>query len=73
MLIDDKHFWPPYQVAPVVRRTTLEKHPEIATLLNNIAPLLTDGVMRTLNYSVDGDKQEPADVARSFLATQHRV
>jgi osmoprotectant transport system substrate-binding protein len=68
VLVDDKHFWPAYQVAPVVRRDSLERHPEIATYLNKLAPLLTDPVMRDLNYKVDGAKQEPADVARDFLA-----
>lgn len=67
VLRDDKHFWPAYQVAPVVRRATLERHPEIATVLDKLAPLLTDEVMRDLNEKVDGAKQEPADVARAFL------
>ncbi len=73
LLTDDKHFWPAYQVAPVVRRATLERHPEIATSLNKLAPLLTDVVMRDLNYQVDGAKQEPADVAQAFLAAHHLV
>jgi osmoprotectant transport system substrate-binding protein len=68
ILNDDKHFWPAYQIAPVVRRATLEKHPEIAPALDKLAPLLTDDVMRGLNYQVDGAKQEPADVARDFLS-----
>jgi len=73
VLIDDKHFWPAYQVAPVVRRAALERHPEIATYLNKLAPLLTDAVMRDLNYKVDGGKQEPADVALTFLAAHQLV
>ena len=65
---DDKHFWPAYHVAPVVRKGTLDAHPEIATILNRLAPLLDDGVMRSLNERVDADKAEPADVARAFLS-----
>ena len=65
---DDKHFWPAYQVAPVVRAKTLAAHPVIATRLDALAPLLTDPVMRALNARIDGQKEEPADVARSFLA-----
>jgi osmoprotectant transport system substrate-binding protein len=65
---DDKHLFPPYQVAPVVRVETLHAHPQIAPLLNAVAPLLTDDVMRTLNNQIDGpQKLEPADVARSFI------
>jgi osmoprotectant transport system substrate-binding protein len=71
VFVDDKHFWPTYQVAPVVRDDTLAKHPEIANSLNALSPLLTDTTMRRLNYQVDGQKREPADVARDFLRATH--
>jgi osmoprotectant transport system substrate-binding protein len=67
VLEDDKHFFPPYAVAPVVRRQTLQMYPSIAPTLNGLAPLLTDEVMRRLNYQVDGARQEPSDVAHTFL------
>jgi len=67
VLEDDKHFFPPYQVAPVVRADTLRQHPDIATLLNPLAPLLTDATMRHLNWRVDGQHEEPSDVAADFL------
>jgi osmoprotectant transport system substrate-binding protein len=69
-LEDDKGLFPPYQVAPVVRGEILERYPEIAEILNGLAPLLTDDVMRTLNYEVSGNQKEPADVARDFLTQQ---
>jgi len=69
---DDKHFWPAYQVAPVVRAATLTRLPQIATILNGLAPLLTDDAMRSLNFAVDGKKDEPGDVARDFL-TAHKL
>lgn len=69
---DDKHFWPAYHVAPVVRAATLKRLPQIGPALDGLAPLLTDDVMRTLNYAVDGAKREPADVARDFL-TAHKL
>jgi osmoprotectant transport system substrate-binding protein len=65
---DDKHFWPTYRVAPVVRASTLRQHRQIASTLNSLSPLLTDAVMRKLNELVDGEKREPADVAHEFLA-----
>jgi osmoprotectant transport system substrate-binding protein len=64
---DDKHFWPSYQAAPVVRDATLQAHPTIAPRLNKLAPLLDDATMRGLNAQVDGEKLDPADVARAFL------
>jgi osmoprotectant transport system substrate-binding protein len=67
LLKDDKHFWPAYHVAPVVRRRTLALHPRIASALNAVSPLLTDSEIRGLIYDIDERKKEPADVATSFL------
>jgi osmoprotectant transport system substrate-binding protein len=65
---DDRHFFPPYQVAPVIRLDALKARPELAAILDRVAPLLTDPTMRTLNNSIDGpQKREPADVARDFI------
>jgi osmoprotectant transport system substrate-binding protein len=64
---DDKHFWPAYQVAPVVRQDALDRFPGLATHLNELSKRLTDATMRELNYAVDGGKQEPAAVAHDFL------
>jgi osmoprotectant transport system substrate-binding protein len=68
---DDKHFWPAYNVAPVVRDAVLHTFPAIAVHLNKIAPLLTDTQMRSLNNEVAGErKREASDVARDFV-TEH--
>jgi glycine betaine/choline ABC-type transport system substrate-binding protein len=67
VLEDDKSFFPPYYAAPVVRNETLAKHPEIAQALAPLAGLLDDATMQKLNFEVDEKKQEPRDVARSFL------
>ncbi len=67
LLKDDKNFWPPYQVAPVGRLAVLEANPKIRETLNKLAPKLTDEVMRRLNHEVDGNKKEPAAVAKNFL------
>ncbi|HEY0604330.1 MAG TPA: glycine betaine ABC transporter substrate-binding protein [Herpetosiphonaceae bacterium] len=72
LLEDDKQFYPPYQVAPVIRQDTLNANPQIADILNALAPKLADAkTMANLNYAVDGpDKKEPADVAKQFLTEQ---
>jgi osmoprotectant transport system substrate-binding protein len=68
VLEDDKHLFPSYAVAPVVRKATLDAKPSLAGPLNKLAPLLTNDVMQNLNLQVDGtQKREPADVARDFL------
>jgi osmoprotectant transport system substrate-binding protein len=67
LLEDDKDLFPPYQVAPVVRQQLLDKHPEVKDALNKLAPLLDNATMQHLNYEVDRNKREPADVAVEFL------
>ena len=68
VLEDDKHLFPPDQVAPVVRKTVVDAKPALVKALDALAPLLTDDVMQNLNLQVDGpQKREPADVARDFL------
>lgn len=64
---DDKGLWPPYEVAPVVRQDLLEQAPEVAEILNEVQPHLTDAVAQALNWEVDGDKREYTHVAREFL------
>ncbi|NGQ94855.1 glycine/betaine ABC transporter substrate-binding protein [Brevibacillus sp. SYP-B805] len=67
-LEDDKHFWPPYHVVPQVRGELLAKYPEVGEIIGKVNALLTNEVMASLNWKVDGDdKEEPAAVAKEFL------
>jgi osmoprotectant transport system substrate-binding protein len=67
VLEDDLHLFAPYQVAPVVRQDVLEKYPRIQTILDPLAPLLTDTTMQRLNNEVSGKHRASIDVAREFL------
>lgn len=66
-LTDDKNFFPPYFAIPVIRADSLEKCPEIAGIMEELAPFLTNEVMIELNYKVDELQQSPAAVAQEFL------
>ena len=66
-LKDDKNLWPPYYVAPVVRKEVLDANPKIAEAANRVSALLDEATISGLNYKVDGDKMEPRDVAADFL------
>lgn len=69
-LEDDKNFFPPYEVAPVVRQDVLEENPEIAQILNELSAKITDEAMQRLNYQVTGKQREPGEVAKEFLIEQ---
>ena len=66
-LKDDKTLWPPYFVVPVVRKAALDANPKVGEVLNRVSALLDEASMAALNFEVDGDKQEPRDVAHNFL------
>ncbi|NNN07517.1 MAG: ABC transporter permease subunit [Elusimicrobia bacterium] len=67
LLEDDRHFFPPYEAAPVVREAALRKFPGLEETLNLLAGRLDEATMRRLNNEVDGRKHSPARVARQFL------
>ena len=69
-LDDDKHIFPPYYAAPIVRQSALDKYPELEPALNKLSGTINDSIMTELNYRVDHLKQDPARVAKDFLVAQ---
>lgn len=67
VLLDDKHSFPPYAAAPLVRAETLERYPDLRDVLNTLAGVINDSAMTELNYRVDHLKEPPKTVARNFL------
>jgi glycine betaine/choline ABC-type transport system substrate-binding protein len=67
VLEDDKHLFPVYQIAPVIRDDILTANPDIKGVLNALAPKLTNDAVAKINWEVDGKKREPKDVATEFL------
>jgi osmoprotectant transport system substrate-binding protein len=65
-LEDDRHYFPPYEAVPLVRRATLEKHPEIRDAIGALAMKVSEDEMRLMNYAVDGEHRDPVDVVRAF-------
>ncbi|MCL2525462.1 MAG: glycine/betaine ABC transporter substrate-binding protein [Coriobacteriia bacterium] len=67
LLIDDKHAWPPYNIAPIIRAQTLEAYPQIADILNAISANLTSEKMTQLNAQVDVDGLSFEEVAAQYF------
>lgn len=67
VLIDDQQLFPPYQGAPLLRKETLEKYPELEKVLGKLANQITDDEMREMNYQVNVEGKNIEDVARTFL------
>lgn len=66
LLEDDKHVWPPYNLAPVVKDSLLEAHPEVADILNKVSASLDTETLTALNAKADLDKEEYEDVAAEY-------
>ena len=67
VLEDDRHYFPPYEAVPVVRRQSLERHPEMRDALHALAGQISEDEMRRLNYAVDGQRKDVPQVVREFL------
>jgi len=67
VLEDDMGYFPPYYAAPVVRQDLLDKSPEVAEILDQLAGKIDDLEMAKLNYEVDGKQRTPEEVAQEYL------
>jgi osmoprotectant transport system substrate-binding protein len=68
VLADDKHYFPPYECAIVVREDALTRHEGLRKALRELSGRISDAEMRRMNAAVDIDHRSVADVAREFLA-----
>jgi len=67
-LEDDRHYFPPYEAAPVMRTEMLTRHPEVARALAELAGKLSAEEMRRLNLAADVEHRDLAALAREWLA-----
>jgi glycine betaine/choline ABC-type transport system substrate-binding protein len=67
VLEDDRHYFPPYEAVPVIRKETLDRHPDIREALQALGGKISDADMQALNYEVDSKHRDVKDVAREFL------
>jgi osmoprotectant transport system substrate-binding protein len=70
-LEDDRHYFPPYDAVPIVRRAALEKFPQLRAALSDLSGKLTAAEMRRLNAQVDADQRDVAAVVRAFRASKN--
>jgi glycine betaine/choline ABC-type transport system substrate-binding protein len=67
-LQDDRHYFPPYEAAPVVRGAVLERHPEVGRALAELSGKIDDDEMRRLNALADIQHQDLRSIAHDWLA-----
>lgn len=67
VLADDKHYFPPYQAAIVVRSASLQAFPGLREAMNELQGSIDTRTMRRLNYEVDGKHRPVREVAAEFV------
>jgi osmoprotectant transport system substrate-binding protein len=67
VLADDKSFFPVYNASMTVRKSVLDEHPRIASIMAPVSHMLDDQTMRKLNAAVDADGKTPEEVAGGWL------
>ncbi|MBA3323526.1 MAG: ABC transporter permease subunit [Pyrinomonadaceae bacterium] len=65
-LTDDRRYFPPYEAVILTRRDALERSNALSPILNKLSGALSTAEMRRLNYEVDGEKRDVAEVVRGW-------
>jgi len=73
VLEDDKHYFPPYEAAPVVRKAALDKFPGLQKALEDLGGAIPEQAMRQMNYSVDVEHRDVKDVVAEFLKQHFKL
>ena len=74
LILQDKlQLFPPYQGALLLRQETLQRHPELQTVLQRLAGRITAQEMQEMNYRVKAQGDAAADVARQYLQERHLI
>ncbi|MBW1996732.1 MAG: glycine/betaine ABC transporter substrate-binding protein [Deltaproteobacteria bacterium] len=81
VFVDNKSFFPPYDLTPYVATAVLDQYPKIADIINRLVATFPGSgnsttpkrvaecqkVWQELNAKVDIEKKEPQEVAREYL------
>lgn len=67
VLDDDRHYFPPYDAAPVVRTATLLGSPRLGDALSQLSGRVTARDMRAMNLAVDVRHRDATEVVTEFI------
>ncbi len=70
VLEDDLYFFPSYYAATLIRMETLEKYPELKTVLAMLDGQISNEEITYMNYLVEIERKDPKEVAIEFLQTK---
>ncbi|HEY6659632.1 MAG TPA: glycine betaine ABC transporter substrate-binding protein [Pyrinomonadaceae bacterium] len=69
-LMDDRHYFPPYEAVYLVRQDSLARVPALKEVLLKLANGISTEDMRRLNYEIDGNKRDPKEVVKVWIGSK---
>lgn len=69
-LEDNLHYFPPYDAVPIVRQSTIAEYPLVRVALAELGGKVSASDIRRMNYAVDGQLKDPAQVIREFRVSK---
>ncbi|MEL4895007.1 glycine betaine ABC transporter substrate-binding protein [Crocosphaera sp. Alani8] len=73
MLEDNKNYFPPYEAVPVFNQNTLEEHPELSSIIQQLSGQISSEEMGQLNYLVDHERESVTEVVKDFLSQKNLI
>lgn len=70
ILDDDQAYFPPYEAIPVFNAAILNQHPELRSILQNLAGSITTRDIQMLNYQADQQSRPVAELVREWLKSK---
>jgi glycine betaine/choline ABC-type transport system substrate-binding protein len=69
-LEDDRHYFPRYDAVPIIRKSTLDRFPRLRAVLNELGGKISESDIRKMNYAVDVQHRDAAEVVREFRSSK---
>lgn len=69
VLADDKHYFPPYECALILRDEAARQFPALRPALLELSGKIDSAAMRRMNYELDGQHRPAREIAKDFLKT----
>jgi osmoprotectant transport system permease protein len=70
-LEDNRHYFPPYDAAPVARAATLLRYPQVRTAIERLAGRISADDMQAMNNAADARHEDVTEIARRFLSDRY--
>lgn len=70
VLEDDRHYFPRYDAVPIIRKSTLDRFPQLGAILGELGGKISESDIRKMNYTVDVLHTDPATVVHEFRSSK---